>query len=680
MILRKIELENYGSFKGFTEIDLLPKDLKTKSKPIILIGGKNGSGKTTLLNAIKICLYGAESIGLRVSNKEYNTFLKKLIHRNTSSLIPLDTASVAIEFDYSTDGQVSTYRVKRRWQIKKKGFIEDLTIESDNDGLKDISKDEWQEFIKNILPPGILELIFFDGEKIQKLAEDSSTNEHLENAINSLFNIDLINGIMSDLKYYKKTNLHSKVNKELENDSKRIDKESKKLKKELDKLTQDYAGTNSEILSLAARIEKENRKFATEGGLLAEQREKLLHERSVLNERVENLKQELRELCAGLLPFALVPSLNKKLLRQINIEIRSEKDEILLEVTKKIIYDLEKALKKEALWKIIPNKIIKKSKDDFVNKLMDSFRITPSKKTSLKNIRHDLSKKDADLLKSWINNVKGNVLIDANKIEKRLTRDLKSLESIERKISRMPSDEVMKPFLIKINSMNKKSGILESALKRQFDEIKYLKNKLDLLIREENSLGEKFKIQSHNIQQFHNLTRTNEVLIDFKKKLLINKLKELESSLTECYGFLSNKKDVIKKITINPKSFEVTLISKWDEVISKDQLSAGEKQIFAISLLWAILDTSKRSLPVIIDTPLARLDSDHRLNIIEKYFPVASHQVILLSTDTEVDKSFFNMLNGHISKAYQISFNKNGSYSNIIKGYFWKSKEIEHAA
>lgn len=104
-------------------------------------------------------------------------------------------------------------------------------------------------------------------------------------------------------------------------------------------------------------------------------------------------------------------------------------------------------------------------------------------------------------------------------------------------------------------------------------------------------------------------------------------------------------------------------------------LSAGEKQIYAISMLWALGQISGRPLSVVIDTPLGRLDSDHRSHIVENYFPKASHQVVLLSTDTEIDRSYFKFLGPHISHAYQLEYDTSEGTTKLSEGYFWSNKE-----
>ena len=114
--------------------------------------------------------------------------------------------------------------------------------------------------------------------------------------------------------------------------------------------------------------------------------------------------------------------------------------------------------------------------------------------------------------------------------------------------------------------------------------------------------------------------------------------------------------------------------------IDKDELSAGEKQIYAISILEALAHTSGRHLPIIIDTPLGRLDSVHRTKLINNYFPTASHQVIILSTDTEVDENFYSDLSPSISHAFKLDYDAKDGSTHVKEGYFWRKARTKAKA
>ncbi len=141
---------------------------------------------------------------------------------------------------------------------------------------------------------------------------------------------------------------------------------------------------------------------------------------------------------------------------------------------------------------------------------------------------------------------------------------------------------------------------------------------------------------------------------------------------------MARKGDISLKAKIDPKTFEVCLLNQSGDEINKQQLSAGEKQIFAIAILEALARTSGRKLPVIIDTPLGRLDSHHRSNLVENYFPSASHQVVILSTDTEIDQVYFETLKPHISHVYNVEYFPEDGFSEYLeRNYFGQCLDDE---
>jgi len=153
--------------------------------------------------------------------------------------------------------------------------------------------------------------------------------------------------------------------------------------------------------------------------------------------------------------------------------------------------------------------------------------------------------------------------------------------------------------------------------------------------------------------------------------LLERKVSQLQVEFVRHFNYLARKDDLVADVRFNPETFAATLMDKSGHVISKGSLSAGEQQIYAIALLWALAKTSGRLLPMIIDTPLARLDSEHRNNLIERYFPFASHQVVLLSTDTELDTSLLSDLGNRVSHTYRLDYEEGGGGRTVVApGYF----------
>ena len=159
----------------------------------------------------------------------------------------------------------------------------------------------------------------------------------------------------------------------------------------------------------------------------------------------------------------------------------------------------------------------------------------------------------------------------------------------------------------------------------------------------------------------------------FKERLTLKKLNKLEGEVTECFRYLLHKSDLVHRVAIESDRFTLSLYDPNGKPVPKHRLSAGEKQLLAIAFLWGLARVSGRNLPVAIDTPLGRLDSSHRNNLVERYFPTASHQVILLSTDTEIGKTEVELLRKQqaIAQEYLLKYDSNHRQTTVEKGYFW---------
>lgn len=121
---------------------------------------------------------------------------------------------------------------------------------------------------------------------------------------------------------------------------------------------------------------------------------------------------------------------------------------------------------------------------------------------------------------------------------------------------------------------------------------------------------------------------------------------------------------------MDPVTLDYFYLDKKGNEVTKNSLSAGEKQLMVISMLWALGKCSEKKLPVIIDTPLARLDSVHRKALIDKYFPMASEQTIILSTDAEIDNSYYEFIKRHVGNEFTLVYDDEMKCSTIEEGYF----------
>ena len=148
-----------------------------------------------------------------------------------------------------------------------------------------------------------------------------------------------------------------------------------------------------------------------------------------------------------------------------------------------------------------------------------------------------------------------------------------------------------------------------------------------------------------------------------------------DSTITDCYKQLSNKKTLIQRVDMDPETLDIKYISYDEKEVQKDSLSAGEKQLMVISILWALAICSKKALPVIIDTPLSRMDSMHRTTIVSTYFPQASDQTIILSTDTEIDQNYYELIKDSVGDEYTLVYDEETKSTSIKKGYLLGATE-----
>src|SRR5690349_10957671 len=178
MIFTRLTITNLGVYRGRHEFELRPQQRAGELRPIVLFGGKNGAGKTTLLDAIRLCLYGRSALGARVRRNDYDTYIRQRFHRDVQGL-PAQTASVGLLFEHVHAGVRSTYDAVRSWRLDNGTVRESTSIYKDGNPFQEIAPEYWNDFLRDLIPPGLADLFFFDGEQIQALADEERESETL---------------------------------------------------------------------------------------------------------------------------------------------------------------------------------------------------------------------------------------------------------------------------------------------------------------------------------------------------------------------------------------------------------------------------------------------------------------------------------------------------------------------
>lgn len=670
MILHKLTLKNIGLFSGKQTIHLTPKN----GKPIILVGGMNGAGKTTLLDAIRLCLYGKRSLGSRVSHNAYHQYLSEIIHRSPIANSPIDHASVSLEFEYARDGEQRRYTVERSWRCQKGGkTIKEVFTIYENDRLNsEIEKEHWQDYINELIPIGVSQFFFFDGENVRRLVNDSGHDAFLRESIKALFGLNLVDRLQSDLAIYLNRLVKRESPESVQEEIDKVGLEIKNLQSSLTDVEVESENIITRIDRLESEIEQQEHRLATEGGNYAKQRGNLQQQLEQLQTDIENLKNKIRAQCEGLFPFALVPEnlerLKTQLLKELQLDEWKSKNSALKAHKDLLLTHLPS----EAFWADISLDLESSQISEIQNKIA-SFLTgqleCPEELRGFKKIR-ERSPSEYNCVLEWIDTCLNKVPQEFREVNNALEIAQSKREKVENAFQKVPPEDVLKPIIENLSDLNKKLGQLQIQKQNANETICSLKDQIEKAEQRREMLYRTQQLRQAHIERPKQVENVQEVLTEYTVQLTQAKMVTLSAAIVEGCNRLSHKPDRIKRVELDPQTFAVTLYDTYDRSISKDELSAGEQQIYTTALLWGLARTSGKLLPMILDTPLGRLDSNHRQLLIEHYFPYASHQVILLSTDTEIIGHLLSLLKPHISHTFHLAYQKVEGHTTIEEGYF----------
>ena len=225
-----------------------------------------------------------------------------------------------------------------------------------------------------------------------------------------------------------------------------------------------------------------------------------------------------------------------------------------------------------------------------------------------------------------------------------------------------------------LKSIEAEKAIADSAFQRHLDQIESLKRQREILVGKRiqliKAIAEKEHANDDNARIVKYAAMSIEVLSQFKVRLQREKVAKLSSTVTNCFRELVQKESLVSEIRIDSTTLDVTILDIDGNELLKSQLSAGEQQMFAVAIVWALALTSGYKAPVIIDTPMARLDSSHRANFVTKYLPAASSQVMVLSTDEEVYGRYLDLVRDNVVDYYTLLYREEEQCTSIVHGYF----------
>lgn len=630
MILDQLILKHFGIYRDRQVLAFGG----TADKPITLVRALNGSGKTTLLDALRLALYGRRVLPLRFLGG-YEKYLRDAIHRDID---PAVGASVSVSFRVRAEGFERAYCVTRSWSQRNEQVKEVLSVSVD--GTEDTAAtDAWADTIEQMLPLRLSNFCFFDGEKLEELADADRSNEAVREAVSSLLGLDLVDQLSADLKTVEKRT-QSRLIETAEQEG--LD-ELKTAYEEADVLVREALHVRGHAANSLERARLElaavQSRFEQAGGDLHRDRAQLSERLRLLQQQREQSAARLDTLAHGAAPLLLLRK---------NIErwgaaaptFSGELHEILSSRDEQVINELARAGGSLALVSTLKAFL----EADRANRAKASNASGRPISNSLRGLSRSLE-----------------VVAEEIRCELKQHQEAVDLvEAVSRQLQRAPDDASISPLQKKLSEavileaeaqakLNSADESLETKRVKRNRLLAVYTKAMDKQITHQGMVDEAKLIQ----ERTQELVSTLHV---FRQQVAERHAKRLAELILDCLEQLHRKKHFVRAVDVDAQTFTVRLLDAEGRELQPNRLSAGERQIIAVATIWAILRASGRPLPLVIDTPLGRLDSLHRNALIDRFFSSASHQVVLLATDTEIDETSYQRLHPSVRRHYQITY------------------------
>lgn len=410
------------------------------------------------------------------------------------------------------------------------------------------------------------------------------------------------------------------------------------------------------------KLRQAEERFLSEGGKIAAEQIQQENELQQFRNKAESHRTALREIVAGALPLAMIQRLLQQAQAQAQQEVRHQQ----LEVAQELL-------------------------QEHSQRLLNFVETLDLKVKQVKQIQKFLAQQDDAIAHSpdeiWLGADVDTLHQLTNTLEHALPHQLQvaqeqqaslqtcqeKIETIERYLATAASPETYAKLAKQVRQAQAEVAHLKADREHSQRLLDQAEQTIARTRQELMDYGKLAIDQKNNEHTLGAINKVQDTLKVFKQKLKLRKLNQLETLVTECFLYLLHKSNLVHRVQIDTETFSLSLFDYEGQPVPKHRLSAGEKQLLAISLLWGLARASGRQLPVAIDTPLGRLDSSHRNNVVDRYFPQASHQVLLLSTDTEIGKIEVEQLreNGAIAREYLLKYDRANHSTQVEPGYFW---------
>jgi DNA sulfur modification protein DndD len=693
MYIKQIVLRNYRIYHGENKLEFPKRD----NKNVFIVSGNNGFGKTTLLTSLVWGLFGKLMVDVddkfrkeiydaggykkyasntfnRLARSKYMQFLNdfpesRMSEIKAKNLIKYDEKSKKAKLlrSYSvsiliTDLNIpslpcNNIEIIRTFDIEKKEDTVQILIDGQENEL---TKEVGDEIFINdfLLPKEIAKFFFFDAEKIVSLAEIKSIEDkkNLSKAYSEVLGIKKYEDLkinLEDLRIRFRRNSASEKDKVKLNE---LQKETEQLKKLVEHNTQQLKHWEGEKEVNKQNSEQLQEKLIREGNALSiNELADLKKIREQLTNEANTFKNKIKDLL-DIAPFAISGQLfmNVKDQHEKEQERKSANPALYKKKLERINSDLIKELKAKNVKSDLTKIILKAIETSYTkhligNKESDPFKILLAFENKEANefeaIYNNLKYSFSHLFKQLVKDYKNNRILFNKVIRKISSAETKENDMLikEIRISKKEVDDKLIEIDAKLNSINQEIGGIQKEIAIKSKVLAELGKKVDL--------EESDRLKDETAERL--IAELEKFIIKFK----LEKKESLESRIKKELNLLMHKKNFINsvEVVIDGEIIDINLYDKRNQPIQTESLSKGEQQLYATSLLKALVDESNINFPVFIDSPLQKFDKKHSINIIKDFYPNISDQVVLFPLlEKELSESEFDTLLPKVNKAYLI--------------------------
>ncbi|HEV7429293.1 MAG TPA: DNA sulfur modification protein DndD [Thermoanaerobaculia bacterium] len=650
-----LTVENLGVFRGRYEFDLTPFLPVDDHRNAIVFTGHNGAGKTMLFTALQLALHGPLALGDRVTRDEYSDYLFHRLHRyyEEGQTVVSEHGSAGVRIEYSRSGQISAVDICRKWVRRGNSVHETLEIAVDGQA-PDVVPEDAQSWINDYSAPSLLPVCFLDAEQLSMMSDPQEYEKLLARNLKRLLGLDLVERLDADLGQYVRGESRGSDADVLEGQFKHLELEKSRLMTHLASLREQESALAQKAGDLLGEIVAAERALAAEGGAFAARREQTQIQAEELRGKISTVEKQLAEAANELLPFALAPDLLRRMIKRLRDEALARHGKAAAEAVTEWAREVAASVEQPKFWNGL--RVSDGLRDRISTRISEVLRPITIQETPSGPFIHDVGESSRQKLIAWNEEITGRYVHIATDAARQL-RDLKrELRLAESGLASAPSDELLRPLHARIAELQKELAETARARSAVQVEVGAAEFRCHEKERAVANIRDELEQLSRNDTRMELARRSRLALRAYQDAALRQGLRQFEREFVEEFNLLCRKEDLLSAVFVDPETFKMRFEAAAGHVLRLANFSAGERQLAALSSLWALRIIAKRSLPLAIDTPLGRLDAVHRESVLTDFLPIVADQVLLFATDAEIDLTKDDTFGLTVARAYHLTF------------------------